>query len=430
MIIIESIKLALISIWTNKARSILTMLGIIIGITSVVTLMAMGEGVKKEVKKTINDFGSDYIYIIPGDVKSMTESSSSTSSQSSDLGSNSLHSSMGNPMSFISTDIFNQKDIDEIKKIDGVEYVTPMAMVTGYLKSNDKLVSPIIMGVEPEITKVFTSFDTKTGRFINSDDMNNKNHVIIVSRAFVDALIGKNENGVGKKINLINQDKDNEYEIIGVIEKTDTSSIFSSEMDSMALIPYTTAKNDYFPDKENYFRLGAKAYSGINLKDITKKIEDNLLQRHQKQDFSVLTPEDMMGMLDTIVNLLTTFISAIAAISLVVGGVGIMNIMLVSVTERTREIGLRKAVGATDWEILFQFLIEAVIISLIAGLLSLGIVQIVSYFVEKNINIHPVITSYALVLSISVCVIVGLVFGLAPAIRASRKNPIDALRYE
>jgi len=427
MIIIESIKLAFSSIWANKGRSILTMLGIIIGITSVVTFLAMGEGLKSEIKKTVSDFGTNYIYIIPGNLDIGTSNESSQNQNGGILG---MQNAMGNPANFISSDIFKYKDIDEIKKIEGVQYATPMSILSGVIKTGDKTITPMTMGVEPEIEKVFNGFSVSSGKFINKNDLDNKNRVIILSQMMAEKLFDSVENSLGKKIKITASDDEIEYEIIGILSKPNSNSAFSSEMETMALVPYTTVKEDFFKGEDKIFRIGAKGYDNTNTKDIAKKIEDNLLIRHSKEEFSVLTPDDMLGMLDTIMNLLTGFISAIAAISLIVGGVGIMNIMLVAVSERTREIGLRKAVGATNGTILLQFLIEAIVISLFGGLISLGLVEIAVKIIEIKTPLHPIITPYALVLAIGVCLGIGLIFGLIPAIRAARKNPIEALRYE
>lgn len=424
MIIFESIKLALFSIWANKVRSILTMLGIIIGITSVVTLMAMGEGVKQEVKKTVNDIGTNMIFIFGGNVQiKQTDIQSQTSQANKQSGLSMNSSSFGNPANLISGDILKYEDVDEIRKIDGVEAVAPMSLVAGTLKKDDYISTSTIMGSESDLNKIATGFKISQGRIFNSDD--NEKNVIVIGDSTRAQLFDDKTDVIGEKIQLNND----EFEIIGTLEKSTSGGLFGDTFDSIAIIPFTTAKkmND---GKDKIMRILAKSKDGYDVKEVSKKIDENMLTRHPKEDFSVITQDDALSMYDTILNLLTTFISAIAAISLVVGGVGIMNIMLVSVTERTKEIGLRKAVGATDWIILFQFLIESVMISLIAGLISLGLVQIIAQIVEKKVNIHPVITPYALILSISVCVIVGLVFGLAPAIRAARKNPIDALRYE
>lgn len=421
MIIFESIKLALSSIWTNKARSFLTMLGIIIGITSVVTLMAIGEGVKQEVKKTVNDIGTNMIFVFGGNIQIKQQDVQPKNNQQGGLSMSG--GGMGNPASLISGDILKYQDVDEIRKIDGVEAVAPMSLVAGTLKKDDYISTSTLVGSEPDLSKIATGFKIGQGRIFNSDDY--EKNIIVIGDATRAQLFGDKTDVIGEKI-MLNND---EFEIVGVLAKSNSGSLFGETFDSISIIPFSTAKkmND---GKDKILRILLKAKNGYDVKEVSKQIDKNMLTRHPKEDFTVITQDDALSMYDTILNLLTNFISAIAAISLVVGGVGIMNIMLVSVTERTREIGLRKAVGATDWAILFQFLIESIMISLIAGLISLGLVQIIAQIVEKKISIHPVITPYALILSISVCVLVGLIFGLAPAIRAARKNPIDALRYE
>lgn len=422
MIIFESIKLALGAIWANKARSFLTMLGIIIGITSVVSLMAIGEGVKKEVEKTVNDIGTNMVFVFGGNVQIKQEDIQKTAN-SKTPGSSGMTGGMGNPASLISGDILKYDDVSEIRKIDGVEAVVPMSMVAGTLKKDDYISTSTLMGSESDITKIATGFKLADGRMFNDDDY--EKNVIVIGDSTRAQLFDDKTDVIGEKIKLGNDD----YEIVGLLQKSTSGSLFGDSFDSISIIPYSTAKklND---GKDKILRILLKTKDGYDIKTTAKKIDDNMLTRHPKEDFTVMTQDDALGMYDTILNLLTSFIAAIAAISLVVGGVGIMNIMLVSVTERTREIGLRKAVGATNGAILFQFLIEAVMVSVIAGIISLGLVQIVSVIVKSQVGITPVITNNALFLSIGVCVLVGLVFGMAPAIRAARKDPIEALRYE
>jgi len=398
------------------------MLGIIIGISSVVSLMAIGEGVKKEVTKTVNDIGTNMIFVFGGNVQ-MKQSDIQPTANKQTGQSSGMTGGFGNPASLISGDILKYQDVEEIRKINGIEAVVPMSLVAGTLKKDDYISTSTIAGSESDIAKIATGFKLEKGRFFNGED--NEKNVIVIGDSSRSQLFGDKTDVIGEKVKINN----NEFEIIGLLAKSKSGSIFGDTFDSIAIIPYSTAKkmND---GKDKILRILLKAKDGYNVKDVANKINDNMLTRHPKEDFTVITQEDALGMYDTILNLLTSFTAAIAAISLVVGGVGIMNIMLVSVTERTREIGLRKAIGATDWAILFQFLIESIMISLIAGLISLGLVKIIAQIVEKKINIQPVITPYALILSVSVCVLVGLVFGLAPAIRAARKNPIEALRYE
>jgi len=417
MIIIESIKLALNAIWANKARSLLTMLGIIIGISSVVTLMSIGEGVKRDVKKSVEDLGSNFVFVIPGNINL------SGSNQQNGA------SSMGNPANLISGDILNLDDITTIKKINGVETAAAMNMVSGITKYEDKTASPIIAGIQNDFKDILSGFKLDTGRFFDSNDENKD--VLILGADAKNQLFGDTD-PLGKKVTIINSAKKKQidFEIIGTLKQTTSSNSFlSSDFNTISLIPFSTAK-EFTDGKEKVFRIGVKISDSDHVKQISEEIKKQVKANHPNDDISVITQEDILGALGTVLNLLTTLLSAVAAISLVVGGVGIMNIMLVSVTERTREIGLRKAVGATNGAILMQFLTEAVILSVAGGLISLGIVEIVVTIVKLKTSLHPVVTPYSVLLAIGVCVIIGLIFGIMPAARAAKKNPIDALRYE
>lgn len=409
MIIIESIKLALSSIWAHKARSGLTMLGLIIGITAVVMLMSLGEGVKNDVKKTVGGLGTNIAFVISGNID-MT-------------GSSGANGGVSNPANLMSGDILKRADVDEIKKISGVKTAGAMTLVPGNVKKGDTLAIATVLGVDPVMQDVMTGIDLEEGRFINKDDSNKD--VLVIGPSVKKMLFG-DDNPLGQKINIGKV----EMEIIGYLAQSKNSgALGSSELDSLVIMPYDTAIK-FNNNQEKIFRIGVKVDDEFDTKEVVSKIKENMLLRHSKDDFSVFTQEDILNSLSTILNMLTLFISAIAAISLVVGGVGIMNIMLVSVTERTREIGLRKAIGATDAAILLQFLIESIIISLLGGAISLIVVRIGNEFVKKYADITPEITPFAWLLAIGVSVLVGIIFGLAPAIRASKKNPIEALRYE
>ncbi|EKD56843.1 MAG: hypothetical protein ACD_58C00071G0002 [uncultured bacterium] len=409
MLIIESIKLALSSIWAHKTRSVLTMLGLIIGITAVVMLMSLGEGVKNDVKKTVGGLGTNIAFVLSGNIKID--------------GSGGAGGGISNPANLISGDILKRTDVDEIKKLQGVKTAAAMTLVPGNVKKGNTLASATVAGVDVDFKEVLTGLNLENGRFLDNSD--NSKNVIIIGSSVKNTLFGSSE-ALGQKINVGKE----EFEVTGYLSKPKSSgALGGSELDSLALMPFDTAKK-FNDNQDKILRIGVKISDNFDTKTIVKSIEDNMLLRHSKDDFSVFTQEDILNSLSTILNMLTLFISAIAAISLVVGGVGIMNIMLVSVTERTREIGLRKAIGATDAAILLQFLIESIIISLLGGAISLVVVQIGNEFVKKYAGITPQITTFAWVLAIGVSVLVGIVFGLAPAIRASRKNPIEALRYE
>lgn len=422
MIILESIKLALAAIWAHKFRAFLTMLGIIIGISSVVILVSIGEGVKDDVKKLVGDLGSNMIFVISGDLGIGSNAVSSVNQGG-------VKSAFGNPANLISTDIFKQADLDSIRKVSGVEKVTPVSIISGLISYQDKTTSPIISSAEPSIENILTGLKIGQGRYFTEGEENDHQKVIIIGNTVRTTLFG-DENPIGKKIKITNQKNDYEFEVIGTFAKPTTSTSFSGDYNTFTLIPYSTGKELFNGGKDNILRIGVKAQGNKDPKEVAKLITNDLLDRHKKEEFTVLTQDDMLSMLDTVMNMLTAFVSAIAAISLIVGGVGIMNIMLVSVTERTREIGLRKAVGATDGAILLQFLIEAVILSVVGGLISLALVKIATIIIAAKTVISPVITAQSIILAIGVCVAIGVIFGLAPAVQASRKNPIDALRYE
>lgn len=422
MIIFESIKLALKSIWAHKIRSFLTMLGIIIGISSVVILVSIGEGVKNDVRKLVGDLGSNMIFVIGGDLGIGSNASTSQSQGG-------IKSAFGNPANLIANNIFTIDDINAIEKVSGVRNVTPVSVISGLISYGDKTTSPIISSAKPSIQDILTGVKLDKGRYFTDQEETDHKSVIIIGDTVRSTLFG-DVDPIGKKIKISSQKKDYEFEIIGTFAKPTTSTSFSGDYNTFTLIPYSTGKILFNDNKDNIMRIGIRAEDNTDPKVVSKAIANDLLTRHKKEEFTVMSQDDMLGMLDTVMNMLTAFVSAIAAISLVVGGVGIMNIMLVSVTERTREIGIRKAVGATNGAILLQFLIEAVFVSIVGGIISLGLVRIATEIIEHYTELSPAITSSSIIISMGVCIGIGIIFGLAPAIQASRKDPIEALRYE
>lgn len=419
MILWESIKLAFRSIWAHKIRSFLTMLGILIGISSVVLLVSLGEGVKTDIKGLIGDIGSNFIFVVGGDISAVTSGTNSGG----------IKTAAGNPASFINDDLFTQEDMDEIEKIDGIEYVSPMGLISGLVSYDDKTASPMTLSVTPEMQNIWSGLDVGEGRFLDQTDIDEEKQVIVIGEIPKENLFG-DEDPIGKKVKIAGKDGEHEFEVVGVFAKPSITSVFSGDMNALAVIPYNVGKNLFNNKEDNIMRIALKAEDDANVEEVSQVVQENVEERHKKEEFSVMNQEDMLSLLDDILNMMTAFIAAIAAISLVVGGVGIMNIMLVSVTERTREIGLRKAVGATNSAILFQFLMEAIIISVVGGIISLLLVKLGVEVVKIYSDLTPVITTSSIVLSMGVCIAIGLVFGIAPAIQASRKDPIESLRYE
>jgi len=409
MLILENLKIAIKSILSNKIRAFLTMLGVIIGVTSVVTLLAMGEGVKKGIATEIESIGSNLIIILPGQVANSTSDGNSGGM-----------SSMAGMAGISSLTLDDKKAIEE--KIDGVENVSSIMFVGGNFSYGDKKAVPMLVGSEPTL-QFIGFYNLNRGRFIDDQDMNDKNKIVVIGDTIVKDLFGE-EDPLEKKIEINKE----EFEVVGTM-KTEGLSSMGIDANLMAVVPITVAEDLFDTDKLN--RITMQARNKDEVGDIQNKIRELLLEKHEgSEDFSVMTQEDMLAMFEQIIGLITSLLSGIAAISLLVGGIGIMNIMLVSVTERTREIGIRKALGATSGNIMIQFLIEATVISLIGGGLGVGFSYAASYFISKYSPIEPQITLNALILAFSISVIVGIVFGVAPAVKAARKDPIEALRYE
>jgi putative ABC transport system permease protein len=403
MSLFEPVKMAFSSIWAHKARSFLTMLGIIIGVSSVVSLMSIGEGVKKDVSSEIEGLGSNLLIIVAGQIEGES-------------------GGFGQSANMISGDILKKSDVEAVEKVAGVEKAAPIALMGGVLVYENQHFANLMSIATTNEAEGITNFEIDKGDYLK---INDKRNVIVLGATSKEEIFGQ-KNAIGKKVTFNNE----EYQVIGVLKKIGSSDIFSDQsFDSMVIFPF--AKAEQVAGKADIFRIIVKIKEGYDIKEVTDQVKEKVLASHDgKEDFSVLTQDDLLDLLNSIFNMLTALVSAIASISLVVGGIGIMNIMLVSVTERTREIGLRKAVGATPIDILRQFLIEAVIITLLGGAIGVLFSYAATSIVRKYSVLDPSITLYAIVLAAGISIGVGIIFGLAPAISAARKNPIDALRYE
>ncbi len=398
----EYISSAFASIWGNKVRSLLTMLGVVIGVTSVTTLVAMGQGLKNDVSGLIQGLGSNVIAVTSGKVDPSAGAAP-------------------NPASFISTDILTPSDVSAIKGLSGVADVSPMSLVATAYKVGTKTATPTIAGTYPNILQVLTVLNLKEGRMFTADET----AVTVLPEETATQLFGT-ASPIGQQVLA----GTTELTVVGVSHQNSTSSIFGSTLGTIALIPFDEA-TVLNKGKVGINRIIVKATAPETVAATKTAIHNTLLAQHNgTEDFSVLTQSDILGLFDTFLNLATAMISAIAAISLIVGGIGIMNIMLVTVTERTREIGLRKAVGATRGAILVQFLTEAIIVTLVGGLIGLAISLSIGAVVAAKTPLHPDFTPAVLATAFGISIFIGAVFGIWPAMRAARKDPIEALRYE
>ncbi len=404
----ENFKMALRSLRGAKLRSFLTMLGIIIGVASVTTIIAIGQGVKVEVAKQINSFGANSVFITPGQLIT-TDKNGKTSL---------------NPSAGAGTTTLTSQDVDSVKKLAHITSVAPISLFSGLISqgaSQDP--SALLLATTPSFNEIQKQ-TLAAGRFLKTTDTTQD--VVVLGSKAAASLFGDHA-AVGQTVTI----RTTPFKVVGVFAASpNTGFNFGPSLDDAVYIPENSAVK-LTKSPLQILRIVVEVDSASSVNPAVSSLKQQLLKNHGGQeDFSVLKQSDIISATGQILNLLTTFIVAIASIALLVGGIGIMNIMLVSVTERTREIGIRKAIGASASIIMLQFLIEAVVISFIGGLLGLGLSLVQGQLAEKFAKIHPVYTLGAILLAFGVSTLIGVVFGIAPAIKAARKRPIQALRYE
>lgn len=402
----ENIKLAIKAIWGKKIRSGLTMLGVIIGVFAIVLLVGIGQGVKQEVSNQIEGLGSNLLFVVPGKIDTS-----------------------GPPTGMMGNSTLTDNDVATIAKIAGVAQVTPVKIVGSTVTANGKSAQgAMVIAGTANIDETFTGQLTSgegEGRMFTQQEDEQKARVAAIFSGIKDQLF-PNESVVGKEIMI---GKDN-FTIVGFKQVKESSSIFGgSEMANLVIIPYQTAIEITKSDKIQ--RIALKVSDTNQVETIKEEVRRAVLANHDNvEDFSVMTQKDLLSIFDKVLNILTIMLGGIAAISLLVGGIGVMNIMLVSVTERTREIGLRKAIGASGFDILTQFLVEAVFLTFLGGAVGVGLAFVGKIIMDVRFGFSPVINFQSVIMAFGFTVVVGVFFGVMPAIRAARLDPIKALKYE
>ena len=399
----ESFLMAWASLIANKMRSILTMLGIIIGVAAVIALVSIGNGVKQDIQNSISSLGSNLLMVMPGAPRTPGVRPSQGSMKS-----------------------LKVSDYEAISKLDGVKAASPYTANSYVTIYQSKNWTTTVSGVSSNFQDV-NNWTMAEGRFISSKNVENRERVAVVGQTVVKNLFA-GEDPVGKEIRV----KNIPFRVIGVLNSKGNGTM-GNDQDDTIFIPYTTAMERV--EGVDYLRMIYVVASDDNGIDRLQSDIENLLRvRHgikdtNLDDFNIQNMKSIMETMEQTTGTLTLFLGAVAAISLVVGGIGIMNIMLVSVTERTREIGIRKALGATYFVIVTQFLIEAVVISLMGGLIGIALGIGASKLIGLASGMSTVISVPTIVLSFAFSMAIGLVFGIYPARKAAKLNPIDALHY-
>ncbi|HEX5395059.1 MAG TPA: ABC transporter permease [Candidatus Saccharimonadales bacterium] len=393
------------SLRSTKWRSLLTMMGVIIGITLVVTTVSLAEGIKHEVVGQVNRLGSDVLAIRSGQLVTR--------------GQNGQIASI-NFLALFDSSTLTTKDINVLKTVKSVDEVTPVAFVTSSVSNGPvRLNNVYVMGTEPTLPKLLHE-KVAYGDFFQSDG---DQRFAVIGSNIAHKLYGE-LNPTGRSITINGQP----YIIRGVLAPSTGGLLSIGQADFNSAVFLTMQQAQSINKDINLVQIlvrGKDDNTGKTIADVKKA----LLSSHQgREDFSILKQDELVTVVNSLVNKLTGFISALAAISLLVGGIGIMSIMLASVSERSREIGIRKAIGATNRQILNQFMVEGLVITVTGGLIGVVVSLIVFGLLQLYTDLDPVITAPILISAVLVAIFVGIVFSIAPALKAARKDPINALR--
>ncbi len=397
----DIIFMAMESILANKIRSFLTMLGVVIGVASVILLVALGEGTRRYVYQELMGIGTNLLIITPG----KTETTGHAPPQSS------------------TTRKLTYDDIMYLKRnAFTLKGVAPILLGTGKVKYRNRSRNAMVLGVTSSFEDV-RNLHVEIGSFITNEDVEFHRKIAIIGRTVKREIFGE-DNPLGKMVRLAGV----KYRVVGIMEKKGVSLGF--DIDDLVFIPIKSAQDLFDTDKMTEVLVEA---INAEMIDIAKEEVIRLLKkRHDnKEDFTVITQASLLSTLNTILSVLTYVIGAIAGISLLVGGIGIMNIMLVSVQERTREIGIRKAIGAQNRDILKQFIVESTIISTCGGLIGILAGAGIATAIPLIFPAVPIkVSLWSVLLAFFFSAAVGIFFGAFPAQKAAKLNPIDALRYE
>lgn len=401
----QNVRVALATLRNARGRSLLTMFGIIVGVVAVIVTIAVGQGVKQQVVGQVNQLSKDIVVVRPGQ---------SQAAASVDNG----------IFSGLQTSPFTNADVQVVSQTPGIKAVIPLAVGRGFSEVNGKhLPGSVVVATNNDLP---LALDRKIefGTFFTEGEMNR--NVAVIGNEVAHQLFGENV-PVGRTLTIRGED----YIVRGIFEGfATTPGSVGTDLNKAVFIPMGSAmvaNNGELPVAQILVQLNDTQQQSATIAALTQRLQE---AHGGQRDFTVLNRQQELAANNQLVSLLTQLVVAIASISLLVGGIGIINIMFVSVSERTREIGIRKAVGATNRQIASQFLVEAATLSVVGGLIGVSISLIVIFMLNVTTNLQPVIPYVPMVGVLLITWALGIIFGVAPAIKAARKEPIDALRYE
>ena len=399
-------RIALKALSNNKFRGFLTMLGIIIGVGSVITMLAIGQGSKKSIQAEISEMGSNMIMISPG-----------------------AERRGGVRMSGDDMQTLKVKDFEDIlSKCKFITMASPTVNASGQAVYGANNTPTSVTGVTQDYLDI-RGYKVKDGDIFSDQDIHTSAKVCVIGTTVAGELFPDGENPVGKVIRFGSIP----FRIVGVLESKGTNSM-GQDQDNIMFVPYTTVMKRI--QAVTYLQgitcsAISEEYTEKAIEEITTVLRENhKLKEDAADDFNIRSQQELSSMMTSTSDMMSTLLAAVAAISLIVGGIGIMNIMYVSVTERTKEIGLRMSIGAKSRDILSQFLIEATLLSVVGGLIGVIIGIVAAYIVKVLLNYPIAISTGSIILSFAVCTVIGIFFGWYPARKASNLDPIEALRYE